>query len=107
MNITEIIKSYFSSEEGKNGFLPLEPVKICSYYYWNRLKKYNIKQYEDFKNVPRILHIEIGKDFSVGDARLFSINVTLGYSSEDGPAKETFTEISKHTINFSMERIEN
>lgn len=104
-SIREIVKSYFYSEEGKKGIIPVEPIKICNDYSWNKLKGTS-KSFSEFQSVPRVLSIEIGKDLSIGEARLFSIEVTLGYSNNKGAAQEVFTEVSKHTVNFTMERLD-
>ncbi len=105
-DIREVIREYFYSDKGKAGLLPAEPIRICSDHAWNSLKKLNIPAFAAFSSVPRVLDIQVGKDFSIGDARLFSVEVTLGSSNEKGGAREEFTEVSTHTINFTMERLE-
>lgn len=105
-DVRQIIREYFYSEKGKAGILPAEPIRICSDYAWVSVKKLNIPTMTKFPEVPRVLGIEVGKDFSIGDARLFSVEVTLGCSNNKGGAKEEFTEISNHTINFTMERLD-
>lgn len=104
--ISNVIREYFFSEDGKRGILPIKPVAICGKYNWNLLKKQNTSPYNKVENVPRIMHIEITRDMSIGEARLFTMDVKLGYSNEKSGPTEEFTELGTHVVSLTMERVE-
>lgn len=103
-DIREIIRSYFYSEQGRDGYLPVKPVAICSQHSWNNLKKLNLPSLKGFNSIPRVVSINIGKDMEIGGARLFTFEVTLGQANGGSSIQEEFEEVSKHKISLALER---
>lgn len=104
--LKDVIREYFFSDKGQKGYLPVKPVAMCNTYTWDHLRKLKIPSFSNYPNVPRILGVEIIRDMGIGEARLFSMEVTMGFSNEKSAQIEQFTEVNKHIVNLTMERVE-
>lgn len=99
----DVIKSFFYSEDANKGMYPITPAKICSDHFWERVRGYHL--FEKFDSIPRILSVDLKKDFEIGSSRFLSIEASLGFCDQlNYPL--TFTEVHKHSISLALEKVD-